>query len=142
METHGICVPIPRIPHSTSYIAHRQSRRNRAFHLICLDLRVLFSSSLHLEPVINTYSPVAMSSPAVGSESSIAVEMEETIARISSHKGVEGIMIMDQHGAYKLTVLQVGEIGPTRQFFRQLDQNVPRSVMSQQKNCHLPPQAP
>jgi hypothetical protein len=27
-------------------------------------------------------------------------EMEETIARISSHKGVEGVMIMNRQGVY------------------------------------------
>jgi hypothetical protein len=27
-------------------------------------------------------------------------EMEETIARISSHKGVEGVMIMNTQGVY------------------------------------------
>mmetsp|Transcript_39957 Transcript_39957/g.83921 ORF Transcript_39957/g.83921 Transcript_39957/m.83921 type:complete len:110 (-) Transcript_39957:263-592(-) len=30
---------------------------------------------------------------------STIAEMEETIARISSHKGVEGVMIMDRRGA-------------------------------------------
>ena len=29
----------------------------------------------------------------------ITAEMEETIARISSHKGVEGVMIMNREGA-------------------------------------------
>ncbi|KAL3776897.1 hypothetical protein ACHAW5_011019 [Stephanodiscus triporus] len=32
-------------------------------------------------------------------ESSTIAEMEEMIARISSHKGVEGVMIMDRRGA-------------------------------------------
>lgn len=27
-------------------------------------------------------------------------EVEETVARISSHKGVEGVMIMNRHGAF------------------------------------------
>ncbi len=31
-------------------------------------------------------------------QSSTIAEMEETIARISSHKGVEGVMIMDRQG--------------------------------------------
>jgi len=31
-------------------------------------------------------------------ESSTIAEMEETIARIASHKGVEGVMIMDRRG--------------------------------------------
>jgi hypothetical protein len=31
-------------------------------------------------------------------ESSTAAEMEDTIARISSHKGVEGVLIMDRRG--------------------------------------------
>mmetsp|Transcript_31093 Transcript_31093/g.75160 ORF Transcript_31093/g.75160 Transcript_31093/m.75160 type:complete len:110 (-) Transcript_31093:304-633(-) len=39
-----------------------------------------------------------MSSPDDVNTSTIA-EMEETIARISSHKGVEGVMIMDRRGA-------------------------------------------
>eukprot|EP00573_Skeletonema_grethae_P010473 CAMPEP_0201698098 /NCGR_PEP_ID=MMETSP0578-20130828/17172_1 /ASSEMBLY_ACC=CAM_ASM_000663 /TAXON_ID=267565 /ORGANISM="Skeletonema grethea, Strain CCMP 1804" /LENGTH=107 /DNA_ID=CAMNT_0048184535 /DNA_START=129 /DNA_END=452 /DNA_ORIENTATION=+ len=32
-------------------------------------------------------------------ETTTAAEMEETIARISSHKGVEGVMIMNREGA-------------------------------------------
>lgn len=40
----------------------------------------------------------AMNSPDAVESSTIA-EMEETIARISSHKGVEGVMIMDRRGA-------------------------------------------
>jgi len=39
-----------------------------------------------------------MSAPETVDPSTIA-EMEETIARISSHKGVEGVMIMDRRGA-------------------------------------------
>jgi hypothetical protein len=31
-------------------------------------------------------------------EASTIAEMEETIARISSHKGVEGVMVMDRQG--------------------------------------------
>jgi len=31
---------------------------------------------------------------------STAAEMEETVARISSHKGVEGVIIMDRRGTY------------------------------------------
>ena len=38
-----------------------------------------------------------MNSPDAVESSNIA-EMEETIARISSHKGVEGVMIMDRRG--------------------------------------------
>jgi tagatose-1,6-bisphosphate aldolase len=34
-------------------------------------------------------------------ESSTIAEMEETIARISAHKGVEGVMIMDRRGAMR-----------------------------------------
>ncbi|KAL9191518.1 hypothetical protein ACHAXT_001224 [Thalassiosira profunda] len=32
-------------------------------------------------------------------DASTVAEMEETIARISSHKGVEGVLIMDRRGA-------------------------------------------
>ena len=39
-----------------------------------------------------------MNSPDAVEPSTIA-EMEETIARISLHKGVEGVMIMDRQGA-------------------------------------------
>lgn len=39
-----------------------------------------------------------MSAPEAVDSSTIA-EMEETVARISSHKGVEGVMIMDRRGA-------------------------------------------
>ena len=39
-----------------------------------------------------------MSVPASVDSSTIA-EMEETIARIRSHKGVEGVMIMNRRGA-------------------------------------------
>jgi hypothetical protein len=31
-------------------------------------------------------------------ESSTIAEMEETIARIASHKGIEGVIIMDRRG--------------------------------------------
>ena len=33
---------------------------------------------------------------------STAAEIEETISRISAHKGVEGVMIMDRRGVYVL----------------------------------------
>ncbi len=33
------------------------------------------------------------------SQETTAAEMEETIARISSHKGVEGVMVMNREGA-------------------------------------------
>ena len=36
---------------------------------------------------------------ATTTESTVA-EMEETVARISSHKGVEGVIIMDRRGTY------------------------------------------
>ena len=35
-----------------------------------------------------------------GTTESTAAEMEETVERISAHKGVEGVMIMDRRGAY------------------------------------------
>ena len=38
-----------------------------------------------------------MSAPAPADSSTVA-EMEETITRISSHKGVEGVLIMDRRG--------------------------------------------
>lgn len=38
-----------------------------------------------------------MSAPEAVDSSTIA-EMEETIARIRSHKGVEGVMIMNRQG--------------------------------------------
>ena len=41
-----------------------------------------------------------MNSPDAVESSNIA-EMEETIARISAHKGVEGVMIMDRRGAMR-----------------------------------------
>lgn len=40
-----------------------------------------------------------MSAPEVVDRPSTIAEMEETIARISSHKGVEGVVIMDRRGA-------------------------------------------
>lgn len=35
-----------------------------------------------------------------------AVEMEETIARIRSHKGVECVIIMDRRGAFRSVFLK------------------------------------
>ena len=37
-------------------------------------------------------------------EASTIAEMEETIARISSHKGVEGVMIMDRQGMMTIII--------------------------------------
>jgi hypothetical protein len=42
--------------------------------------------------------PIKMSSSNDAVESSTAAEMEDTIARISSHKGIEGVLIMDRRG--------------------------------------------
>ena len=39
-----------------------------------------------------------MSAPEAADPSAVA-EMEETVARISAHKGVEGVLIMDRRGA-------------------------------------------
>ncbi|KAL7470346.1 hypothetical protein ACHAXS_010566 [Conticribra weissflogii] len=46
-----------------------------------------------------------MSTSEVTDPSTIA-EMEETIARISSHKGVEGVMIMNRQGAMIKSTLE------------------------------------
>lgn len=40
-------------------------------------------------------------------ETTTAAEMEETIARISSHKGVEGVMIMNREGACRGIVVAI-----------------------------------
>lgn len=50
-----------------------------------------------LQPPASSLSPSKMN-PTESLESSTTAEMEETIARISSHKGVEGVMIMDRRG--------------------------------------------
>ncbi len=44
------------------------------------------------------------------SQETTAAEMEETIARISSHKGVEGVMIMNREGACRGIVLAINTL--------------------------------
>jgi hypothetical protein len=47
---------------------------------------------------VSTDGKMSTSNDDAAVESSTAAEMEDTIARISSHKGVEGVLIMDRRG--------------------------------------------